>query len=111
MGAEGGKASEAGPRLALSGCSKEGSVAGMSGKGEGGYETGEWRGQTLRVLYRSELLCLFCVCLGVELCPPKAAWTCQEPITEQAIRVTPLLPLSFGFLHPCTPFTCSKKQD
>lgn len=39
VGAEGGKAGEAGPRLAPSGCSKEGSVAGMSGKGEGGYET------------------------------------------------------------------------
>lgn len=39
VGAEGGKAGEGGPRLALSGCSKEGSVAGMSGKGGGGYET------------------------------------------------------------------------
>lgn len=34
-----------------------------------------------------------------------------EPIAEQAIRVTPFLPFLFGYLHPHTCFTCSRKSD
>lgn len=70
------------------------------GEGEGGNQTGEQRGWAVAAFVTPQSPHLFCVCLGVELCPPKAAWTSPAATYKVAHQSHPFLSPSIWFPPP-----------